>query len=104
MSEWLARFARALRRPQTWLNLLYLLAAFPLGLAYFVVLVVGLSVGAALAVVIGLAILLATLAATRAMAAIERAFEPCSACPSHSRSTAATCAGCSGSAAGCATR
>ena len=73
MSEWLARFARAPRRPQTWLNLLYLLAAFPLGLAYFVVLVVGLSVGAALAVVIiGLAILLATLAATRGMAAIER--------------------------------
>ena len=73
MSDWLARFARAPRRPQTWLNLLYLLAAFPLGLAYFVVLVIGLSVGAALAVVIiGLAILLATLAATRGMAAIER--------------------------------
>jgi signal transduction histidine kinase len=73
VSDWLARFARAPRRPQTWLNLLYLLAAFPLGLAYFVVLVVGISVGAALAVVIiGLAILLATLAATRGMAAIER--------------------------------
>jgi signal transduction histidine kinase len=73
VSKWLARFARAPRRPQTWLNLLYLLAAFPLGVAYFVVLVVGISVGAALAVVIvGLAILLATLAATRAMAAIER--------------------------------
>ena len=73
MSEWLARFARAPRRPQTWLNLLYLLAAFPLGLAYFVVLVIGISVGAALAVVIiGLGILLATLAATRAMAAVER--------------------------------
>jgi signal transduction histidine kinase len=73
VSEWLARFARAPRRPQTWLNLLYLLAAFPLGIAYFVVLVVGISVGAALAVVIvGLAILLGTLAATRAMAAIER--------------------------------
>ena len=73
MSKWLARFARAPRRPQTWLNLLYLIAAFPLGVAYFVVLVVGVSVGAALAVVlVGLAILLATLAATRAMAAIER--------------------------------
>jgi signal transduction histidine kinase len=73
VSEWLARFAGAARRPQTLLNLLYLLAAFPLGVAYFVVLVVGVSVGAALAVVlVGLAILLATLAATRWMAAIER--------------------------------
>jgi signal transduction histidine kinase len=52
---------------------LYLLVGFPLGLAYFVVLVVGISVGAALAVlIVGLGILLATLAATRGMAAIER--------------------------------
>jgi signal transduction histidine kinase len=71
--EWLARFARAAWRPQTWLNLLYLLAALPLGIAYFVVLAVGLSVGAALAViVVGLLILLATLAASRGMAAVER--------------------------------
>ena len=73
MSTWPARFVRAALRPQTFLNLLYLLAAFPLGLAYFIVLVVGISVGAALAVVIvGLGILLATLGATLLMAAIER--------------------------------
>ncbi len=74
MSSWAARFAGVVARPQTWLNLLYLLLAFPLGLAYFVVLVVGVSTGAALAVlIIGLGILLATLAAWRGMATIERA-------------------------------
>jgi len=73
VTKWLARFAGTAVRPQTWLNVLYLLVAFPLGLAYFIVLVVGASVGAALAVlVIGLGILLATLVASRAMAAIER--------------------------------
>jgi signal transduction histidine kinase len=71
--SWLVRFAGVVARPQTWLNLLYLLLAFPLGLAYFIVLVVGVSTGAALAVlVVGLGILLATLAAGRGMAAIER--------------------------------
>jgi signal transduction histidine kinase len=73
VSSWPARFVGVVTRPQTWLNLLYLLLAFPLGLAYFVVLVVGVSTGAALAVlVVGLGILLATLAAWRGMAAIER--------------------------------
>jgi signal transduction histidine kinase len=73
VSTWLGRFAGVVLRPQTWLNVVYLLLAFPFGLAYFIVLVVGVSTGAALAVVIvGLAILLATLAATRGMAAIER--------------------------------
>jgi signal transduction histidine kinase len=73
VSSWAARFAGVAVRPQTWLNLAYLLLAFPFGLAYFIVLVVGVSVGAALAVVIvGLGILLATLAAWRGMAAIER--------------------------------
>jgi signal transduction histidine kinase len=73
VSTWPARFVRAALRPQTFLNLLYLLAAFPLGLAYFIVLVIGISVGAALAVVIvGLGILLATLGATLLMAAVER--------------------------------
>jgi signal transduction histidine kinase len=73
VSSWPARFVGVVARPQTWLNLLYLLLAFPLGLAYFIVLVVGVSTGAALAVlVVGLGILLATLAAWRGMAAIER--------------------------------
>ena len=73
MISWAARFAGVVLRPQTWLNLVYLLAAFPLGLAYFVVLVVGVSIGAALAVlIVGLGILLAMLVAWRGMAAIER--------------------------------
>jgi signal transduction histidine kinase len=73
VSTWPARFAGVVTRPQTWLNLAYLVLAFPFGLAYFVFLVIGVSVGAALAVlVVGLGILLATLAATRGMAAIER--------------------------------
>jgi signal transduction histidine kinase len=71
--SWLARFVGVVARPQTWLNLLYLLLAFPLGLTYFIVLVVGVSTGAALAVlIVGLGILLATLAASRGAAAIER--------------------------------
>jgi signal transduction histidine kinase len=73
VSSWAGRFAGVAVRPQTWLNVAYLLMALPFGIAYFVVLVVGGSVGAALAVVIvGLGILLATLAASRGMAAIER--------------------------------
>ena len=75
MSTWLSRFAGVAVRPQTWLNLVYLLVAFPLGLTYFVVLVIGVSLGAALAViVVGLGILLAMLVAWRGMAAIERGF------------------------------
>ena len=74
MSAWLARFLRVPLGGQTWLNTGYVLLAFPTGLAYFVVLVVGISVGVALAVVIvGLGILAATLAAWRGMAGIERA-------------------------------
>jgi signal transduction histidine kinase len=69
----IARLARAAWRGQTWLNLSYLLLAFPTGLAYFVVLVVGVASGVALAViVVGIAILLVTLAAWRAMAGLER--------------------------------
>lgn len=60
-------------RAQTWLNLAYLLLALPTGVAYFVLLVAGISTGVGLAVlVVGLAILLATLAAWRGMASIER--------------------------------
>jgi signal transduction histidine kinase len=73
MSGLPSRFAGVVLRGQTWMNVAYLLLAFPTGLAYFIVLVVGISVGAGLAVLlIGLVILLATLAAWRAMAALER--------------------------------
>src|SRR5215217_5725664 len=67
------RFARVVRDPQSYRNLLYLVIALPLGAAYVTVLVAGLSAGAGLAViVIGIALLLATLFAVRAMAAVER--------------------------------
>jgi signal transduction histidine kinase len=73
VNGWPSRVVGVVAKGQTWLNLVYVLIGFPLGLAYFVVLIVGLSVGIALAVlVIGLAILLATLAAWRAFAAVER--------------------------------
>jgi signal transduction histidine kinase len=73
VSVWPSRFAGVVARGQTWLNLGYNVVAFPTGLVYFIVLVVGVSLGVGLAIVIvGLAILLATLAAWRGMAAIER--------------------------------
>src|SRR4029077_3416207 len=73
VSVWPRRFVGIVTRGQTWLTLGYNVLAFPTGLAYFVVLVVGISLGVGLAIVIiGLGILLATLAAWRAMAALER--------------------------------
>src|SRR5215218_7245056 len=69
----LARFARVAREPQSYRNLLYLVLALPLGIAYVAILVAGLSAGAGLAVIlVGLVVLLATLFALRAMAAVER--------------------------------
>jgi putative sensor protein len=57
---------------QTYLNLLYLLLAFPLGLAYFIFLTVGLSLGAGLVVIyVGVPILLAVLAACWGLGAFE---------------------------------
>jgi signal transduction histidine kinase len=61
-------------RPATWRHVLYLLLAFPLGVAYFVVLVTGISLGGGLAVLlVGLVVLAATVLATRFMAGVERA-------------------------------
>jgi len=58
---------------QSYLNLIYLLLSFPLGIFYFVFLVTGLSLGFGLAIIgIGLIILLFMLAAMRGFAAIER--------------------------------
>ena len=60
-------------RPQTYLNVLYLLLAFPLGLAYFVFLVVGLSVGFGLVIIwVGLPILLLVLAGSWVLTVFER--------------------------------
>ncbi len=58
---------------QTYLNILYLLLAFPLGLGYFIILVTGLSLGFSLAVLwIGLLILALMVVVWWIMAAVER--------------------------------
>jgi Putative sensor len=59
--------------PQTYLNLAYLLLAFPLGLFYFVVLVTGFSLGIGLAIVwIGIPLLISVLMLSRTFANLER--------------------------------
>jgi lysylphosphatidylglycerol synthetase-like protein (DUF2156 family) len=63
----------ALASKQTYLNFAYLLLSFPLGIFYFVLLVVGLSLGVGLSIIgIGLLILLAVLVAMRSLANWER--------------------------------
>jgi len=58
---------------QTYKNLVYLLLAFPLGIAYYIVLMVGFTVGLGLSVlVVGLGILLATVIGLRYLASFER--------------------------------
>ncbi len=58
---------------QTYLNLAYLLLAFPLGIVYFIFLVTGFSLGFGLIVTfLGIPILLGMLAATWGIAAFER--------------------------------
>lgn len=60
--------------PQSYLNLLYLLLAFPLGLFYFVALITGLSVSLGLMVIwVGLPLLLGLLLLVHGFAAFERA-------------------------------
>jgi len=59
--------------PQTWRNLLYLLLSFPLGLVYFVTVVVLLAVGSGLIVIlVGVPILILTFALIRGFVAGER--------------------------------
>ena len=61
-------------RPQTYTNMFYLVLAFPLGTAYFIFLVTGLSLGFSLLVLalVGIPILLFVLAGSWAAAAFER--------------------------------
>jgi two-component system phosphate regulon sensor histidine kinase PhoR len=64
---------RMVRDSRTYLRILYLFLAFPLGVAYFVFIVTGLSVGFGLAVVIvGFPILIVTLLSWMLFARIER--------------------------------
>ena len=59
--------------PQSYLNLLYLLLAFPLGIAYFVFVVTGLSLSVGLLIVwVGIPLLLGLLAASIGLASFER--------------------------------
>jgi hypothetical protein len=68
-----SRFFRVFIRPQTYLNLVYLLLAFPLGLFYFIFLVVGISTGISLIIIwVGILILAVVLAGSWFLAAFER--------------------------------
>ncbi len=72
-SDRVRRFLHVLVEPRSYLNALYLLIAFPLGLTYFVVLVGGAISGALVAgILIGLLILLAVLVAAWGFALLER--------------------------------
>lgn len=60
-------------RARTWLNVLYLLLAFPLGLLYFVFLIIGGSLGLGFALLwVGIPVLLITVGAWWIFAAMER--------------------------------
>jgi hypothetical protein len=69
----LERLYGVFTKPQTYLNLLYLLLAFPLGLAYFVFLVTGLSLGVGLLILwVGLFILAGVMALCWPLSLFER--------------------------------
>jgi hypothetical protein len=73
ISNPLAKFFGVAIQGQTYLNAVYLLLAFPLGLFYFVFLVTGLSLGIGLLLLwIGLVVLLSVFAAWYGLAAFER--------------------------------
>lgn len=73
LADGLRRFCLAPFRLRTYTNLLYLLLAFPLGLAYFIFLAVGLTAGFGLTLIwIGLPILALVFAGSWAFAAFER--------------------------------
>jgi two-component system phosphate regulon sensor histidine kinase PhoR len=66
-------FFAVARQKQTYLHLLYLLAAFPLGILYFVVLISGLSIGISTLIIwIGVPILLLTMILWEFFARVER--------------------------------
>jgi hypothetical protein len=66
-------FFKVVAKKQTYLNILYLLLSFPLGIAYFVFLVTGLSLGAGLLVLlVGAFIWLGVLLASKQLMIFER--------------------------------
>ncbi|HLJ80470.1 MAG TPA: sensor domain-containing protein, partial [Ktedonobacterales bacterium] len=71
--QYIAALLRVAVRRQTYLNLMYLVAAFPLGLFYFNFLIIGFSVGVGTAVVgVGIALLIFVVLAWWAFAKFER--------------------------------
>src|SRR4030095_2034841 len=69
----LGRFFGVLIEGRSYLNLLYVWLAFPLGLAYFILLVTGFSVGIGLGILwIGLGILFALMLAVWGLEGLER--------------------------------
>lgn len=69
----LERLYGVFAQPETYLNLLYLLLAFPLGLAYFIFLVTGLSLGIGLLIVwVGFLILAGVMALSYPLTLLER--------------------------------
>ncbi len=69
----LVPFFSVVIEPQSYLNILYLLLSFPLGIAYFVFLVTGISLGFGLAIIwLGIPILALVLAASWVLYQFER--------------------------------
>ena len=67
------RFFGVIVEPQSYISIFYLLLAFPLGIAYFVFLVTGISLGAGLIIIwVGVPILALVLAGSWAMCELER--------------------------------
>ena len=65
-------FFTSIWKAQTWLNVLYLLISFPLGLIYFIFLVTGISLGFGLLItVFGIFILMGVLALVHLLARFE---------------------------------
>jgi hypothetical protein len=72
-SSFVKRYFGVVAHEETYLNLIYLLLAFPLGVVYFVFLVTGFSLGIGTLIIwIGIPILLAVFAASWGLAIFER--------------------------------
>lgn len=73
VTEFLNKYFRVVVKGQSYLNLIYLLLAFPLGLIYFVVLITGLSLGVGLIIIwIGLLVLMLVFALWMGFISLER--------------------------------
>ncbi|MBI9048181.1 MAG: sensor domain-containing protein [Anaerolineaceae bacterium] len=71
--EWLNKYFKVITEKQTYLNIVYLAFAFPLGLAYFIFLVTGLSLGIGLVIIwVGLLVLLLVYAIWYGLLVVER--------------------------------